>query len=624
MTVATAIEIGTGGRSESDQGLVQTKAAGRALNEAMASPPGASLQSYAVAERGSFRSNWQSVLASLGPPVDETGEEENGSGKGSEIAEAEPVKTLKNLSGPGAERSGSIDTGASTLAGEAAAMPSPGSRVQGTRAFASAECTQVGLRAAIPAWKAIAPGAPGQDAIRPLVATDADKPDSTRKGADHAHSARPSVIKQIWGNPSGAEFQPAATVPPAVAAPAFPAIGSGITKPSGLAGLDQFSPSQSHTDGPEMVASRTEQGGARATAGVTVESPGRDLASAGDSLSGNADSAASRPMDATSPARKSLSADTAGVRAVSQRETYAQELVPNHTSPQNSETQVIQASGLSLGAGGSSLNPDSAMEARAALATKSVSEKAGTTGAAQTSGRSMARSAPTAATEESAQRVSLPASAQTGNSVLDGTTLLRDPATAPGAGNSAIDAGRESTGVAAGTGSRETFAALDAETGAGTPTWIHAGARQAEAGFQDPELGWIGVRADGSAGGIHASVVPGSAEAADALGGHLAGLNSYLAEQHMPVEPVTLASSGSHSAESGMNHGGGQGMDQGSGQNMGQDTGQRAQTGQELDMPWSTPAAANAADMEHPRPVELPEAANYTGAGGGTHISVMA
>ena len=121
--------------------------------------------------------------------------------------------------------------------------------------------------------------------------------------------------------------------------------------------------------------------------------------------------------------------------------------------------------------------------------------------------------------------------------------------------------------AAAGTAPVETFAAIDAGTRVGTPGWIHAGGQTAEAGFQDPALGWVGVRADMSGGGVHASLVPGSAEAAQALSGHLAGLNAYLAEQHTPVATLTLAAP----SGSGLEAGAGQSMQQGAGQNFNQD-----------------------------------------------------
>ncbi len=98
------------------------------------------------------------------------------------------------------------------------------------------------------------------------------------------------------------------------------------------------------------------------------------------------------------------------------------------------------------------------------------------------------------------------------------------------------------TSLSAGTPSgRETFAALDGDAPAGSIRWTHTGANRAEAGFEDPALGWVGVRADMGGGSVHASLVPGSAEAAQMLGSHLAGLNNYLAERHSGVSPVTVA-----------------------------------------------------------------------------------
>jgi hypothetical protein len=88
---------------------------------------------------------------------------------------------------------------------------------------------------------------------------------------------------------------------------------------------------------------------------------------------------------------------------------------------------------------------------------------------------------------------------------------------------------------------RETFAALDGDTPSRAFNWVHAGTSRAEAAFEDPTLGWVGVRADLGGGSVHASLVPGSAEAAQTLGSHLAGLNEYLAERHPGVAIVTVA-----------------------------------------------------------------------------------
>lgn len=123
------------------------------------------------------------------------------------------------------------------------------------------------------------------------------------------------------------------------------------------------------------------------------------------------------------------------------------------------------------------------------------------------------------------------------------------------------------------------FSALDATSvagspiGPGSPVWTVAGSRQAEAGFDDPSLGWIGVRAARDAGGVQATLVPGSVTAAQELagnlGGSLDGLHAYLAAQHTPVESLVMASPGSWASGSGASptpfHEFGQSMGQGTG-----------------------------------------------------------
>ncbi len=128
-------------------------------------------------------------------------------------------------------------------------------------------------------------------------------------------------------------------------------------------------------------------------------------------------------------------------------------------------------------------------------------------------------------------------------------------------GNSSESAG----GLETGSSAREPFAALDAGPGQGTSGWIHAGAHSAEAGFDDPALGWVGVRADLTPGGVQAAVVPGSAEAAQSLGSHMAGLHTYLNEQRTPVETLTLAAPGSRGGDASLPQSMQQGGDQSAG-----------------------------------------------------------
>ncbi len=116
-----------------------------------------------------------------------------------------------------------------------------------------------------------------------------------------------------------------------------------------------------------------------------------------------------------------------------------------------------------------------------------------------------------------------------------------------------------------------TFTALESGNRAenGTFGWSRGGHTQAEAGYQDPVLGWVGVRAETSGGMVHATLVPPSQDAAQALSGHIAGLHTYLAENHTPVETLNLASFGRDSQDLTQNTG--QGMQHGAGQHAGHD-----------------------------------------------------
>ncbi len=202
----------------------------------------------------------------------------------------------------------------------------------------------------------------------------------------------------------------------------------------------------------------------------------------------------------------------------------------------------------------------------------------------------------------------------------------REPAVAQTAAslNGAPPAPAASTGAPA---AHDAFAALDGEPGLGTPAWVHAGTRRAEAGFEDPSLGWIGVRAEGGGAGIHAALVPESADAAQALGGHLAGLNAYLADRHTPVEAVTLAAPEARQAERGMEQAAGQdpghgAMNQGAHQGMGQDPGQGAQAGQAFQAETGGTAPVTGPGVaEQAEGIGSAAPAYYQG---GTHISVMA
>jgi len=110
---------------------------------------------------------------------------------------------------------------------------------------------------------------------------------------------------------------------------------------------------------------------------------------------------------------------------------------------------------------------------------------------------------------------------------------------------------------------------------------------------------------------VHAAVVPGSAEAAQALSGHMAGLSAYLADEHAPVATLTMA----HPDASTMDAGVGQNSQQGSGGE--QSSAAAPQNGTQ---PSAGTAAAASATASRGGFEARPDAA----AGRGVHISVMA
>jgi hypothetical protein len=176
------------------------------------------------------------------------------------------------------------------------------------------------------------------------------------------------------------------------------------------------------------------------------------------------------------------------------------------------------------------------------------------------------------------------------------------------------------TPVVAGTSSQasvgDTFTALDRESSLGTPAWTHAGGQHAEAGFQDPDLGWVGVRADLNTSGIHATLVPSSADAAQSLSGHLAGLSSHLVEQQAPLASLSMASPG----ESGIENGMGQGMQQGAEGNAQGNAAAESQATAQTDRPLEASTSTQVATAES----GVADTQAYPGELRGRHISVMA
>jgi hypothetical protein len=157
----------------------------------------------------------------------------------------------------------------------------------------------------------------------------------------------------------------------------------------------------------------------------------------------------------------------------------------------------------------------------------------------------------------------------------------------------------------------ETFSALDATHVMPGSTWTHTGARHAEAGYLDPSLGWVGVRAENTGAAVHASILAGSAEAAGALDTHLAGLNSFVAVHHGSGSTVTIASPDQHAFGGSLSQSG-----EGSAR---QQAGERFAGAEKAAHPANTGASSDRRSEPH---FHSHAPASWPGAG--VHISVVA
>jgi len=671
MSVATGIEIVAGGQPEPNLGLAPVRTPGGAMGAGGGGAAAASstLSSQAGAEN--FRSGWQSLLASLGAGMDGLSGIEDGADG---ISSAAPL--------PGAESAPKAAPAAATLAGRAApsagktrgpgegvATLSPGASRAGVsvwRPFAAGSRPAPGNAAAA----ATASGHIGESAnAHPFNSLKSAKPEGASAGT------APEPAAQAAGNHSLTMPAPGTAIPAADPAQAPP--------PSTLAGLTSDFNSlrdRSSTFSPPDIASglATADGDqaadgttARSRVGVALESAGSALhgselpavkATAGNSAASGSMHPDLSPADGEiSSAGASPGSSAAALHSESSR--GAKNLSPGQApsaaeASSLDETEAVKAAGLpsasipmriplesatqGKGANRSQTpNPGPEPEGVASLAAGNGLDRSAAADAsgAQTNRRSMGaaiaqKPGVTGGARppmQGAHRSSMAVSAEIGNPLMRGQpsfaaqdasafALSRDQAGRSGAIATGGEGSAGSAASSGGSASRETFAALDAETVSGTPAWIHTGGKRIEAGFQDPALGWVGVRADSSGGGVHATLIPGSADAAQALGGHLGGLNAYLAEHHMPVETLTVAA-----AEGGWTEAGtGQGASQGTHTGAGQDMGQGAQADRQPSAAPGAPSLLSAAGARIPARAEVPDMAVQAARPGGVHISVMA
>jgi hypothetical protein len=594
MSVTAGIEIATGGRPEPGQIAVRTKASGTTQSAEWANATEASSSSSSVLGAESFRSSWQSVLASLDAGLD--GRSEAGTGDVGIFTSIESAFA-------GAGRTPSSAT--STLLSGAGLPWRPG-RDAATMAPTDSRAGGSALR--------VAPGAGQHTAATQAAKSPANVKSAESESRAHPHnsekSVKPEAVSSGTATPLVSRTEGSNPLTDLSAG-----LLTGSTK-------DTAHPHPSQTDGPGSTAERANGRGNQAVDSAGTATQRGILSSAPDTAGPSAQTDGAIDKAEPSPsgrAESGTSADegssTGPIR--SQAEEPIQE--PAH-SQAPFQAQVgspgLEAAGASIS--GEGTDPSAATVA----ASQSAPPAAPSIGGRPDLGRSMRTSGPSAVrsgSSETDQHGNRPKAGQPAATALGAFGMTGDSASARMPVNVAGDAIARSSGAPAVPADRETFAALDAESAPGAPAWIHAGAREAEAGFQDPALGWIGVRADRSGAGIHAALVPGSADAAEALGGHMAGLNSYLAEQRTPVETLTLTAPEHHSEAPAMDQSGSQGMHQGTGQH----TGQGASSDPQSRAQSSTQGIA-AAVAPQLSAAGVPETTGLTARPGGVHISVMA
>lgn len=517
----------------------------------------------------SFQARWQSMLALLGASAKDASAQgadgdraetaltaPEGHSTGSQIAadSALPIRDSLFLSQTGQKAQAEESRNAGTPASDSADRMLE-SRLAGASRFA-AQTQEAAPESASASAREIAKAGQG-------TGVSHSSPNKTAKQKEASNSGTGAQIAALAGNLPAAT--PAPVNIPAAQNSASSKSGSDPSTPHPFA--DPQTGSEAGNSRSQSLPFSARSGSSAATSqNPGSASPGVQdgLTLAGQgSVDADYESPATEP-DGEDGRNLSLSGPSAaGSQQVSADHLPADSLTANAAVAQNAVSPAVpdpgQATSLtgtlavSQGAAAGSAAGDAAMGASAKLSANSESRKFASSRGISSSAQSAthAVSAATAGSIPSAG-ASLAAAAQA-HAMADGKGIASASSTGP--------TGRTDASI-----SHDPFAALDAAPNAEGPSWIHAGTHQAEAGFQDPSLGWVGVRAQVSGDGIHASLLPGSADAAQALSGHLAGLNTYLAEQHTPVATLTMAAN--PDAQSGYSSG--QSPQQQTGQNDGQ------------------------------------------------------
>jgi hypothetical protein len=665
MAIAAGIEIEAGKGPAPSQDHALGAAQGTRLTGAIAR----NLSSPTASTAESFRSGWQSLLASLGSNVEDASQTGSEAGLGTTVAllaqgeSAGKHSVSTSAKAAWADSSSSQETEKGSGKTSAAAKLSTGdTRTGGLAARTPAETIQAATarttekkpavnsktesassshsaRVAAPAVDATgtiaiispATSAPvvvntvsdAADKLTRRTETDLTADSFSWQSTDSERPMTAAERMNAGGQTPAGESETSASQNQALSA-------SGLSESSGPT-FKQTSISAASESGPRQVAapvageSLPELSASGMNQSQTVEqSLNRPLTavqhqkSTGVRTAGQSSSPGIIPShEATGTAASSQNSSQAEVGSVSKVQTLA-------SSPIKAPARLADKEGNSASSIGSdelnqlSVATDIAASQPGRTAVPQVIDDSGSAGSGKASVSGTSRSMRGTSSFNSIQR-RLP-EGKASSPAADATAIVREAAKANEVARTPGASAAGSTAATSGADSRDAFAALDAEGIEGRPAWIHAGTQRAEAGFQDPALGWVGIRANASGGGVHAELVPGSADAAQTLGSHLAGLNAYLAEHRTPVETLTLTA-----PESGLgsDQGAGDGMQQGTGQQTGQGLAQGADSGSQLGesgSPTTLPAAASEATV---LPTGLDGSAQPVWLGG-KHISVMA
>jgi hypothetical protein len=626
MTVAASIEVGAGGRLGTGQGSGPAGLPARTPAEVRAGAGMAGSVAMGPVAASNFQSSWQAQLAGIAGEIDPDAVDRQSGGEATAEAAKEAIAdgvagstafALRSASSSGRPRDSSQE---SALAANAASASMGG----GARSFTLNRGQLAGADR-----ESAVPLEPAGAATSVTFATG--------KNTRSALSATAKPAKQAVAQSPGilAVFAQASMVVPV---PAVPPNLPAALAPSQTAGLKAKAPSAGSPDTsgmvdatPGMKASGSRQGFFLGSSITNVTDEENKLSNSNKNTSTtsifrnsieSAASAANQPHtpamvgaflpeaeDASTPVLEISNSADSTLTAAGQR------------SPGTPDSALAGDSSVNAHRG-SAANPDSSIPdpsqeaTTVALAPRQVLESEAVAAPARIPALQTVQSA--APAKGGSVAIQSPKRAAGGTGAFEGRA---QPAQVAGATGETVSPFREPTGVQptanpSGRGGStvhstsigDAFAALDAEPTSGGIAWTHAGARQAEAGFEDPALGWVGVRAELGGSGVHATVLPGSVEAAQALGQQMEGLSAHMAQQPTPVESLTVASPESRSASDGA----GQNLSQGANQETGQGAGQEAQeqagrNSQQLS--WVEPEAAGRYDGTNslaPEPQSLP------------------